>query len=401
MSAFIKPVELSGRALKLRVYRGDGSTEAITYNEIADVNGTLGSANYASFTADNEGWYRMTYTFIAPVGVTFVKPTLHLYGTGSVGNKLYVDGAQFEEGSVVRSWTPGFVTQAVTYEGAGIAVDASKGGNLRLRAKGSTAGSPTTRDVIEIGANGLDFGGGSPASLYSGSASTLNVTGDLTVSGAVRTAGNNLDPAVYIGDDALIFDADTADTLGIQGQQTAANGAIVFGSGKDTNLYRGGANILKTDDALWVAGHDFGTGSTIYDKAGSADTTTITAALSYNALTNAEVTFTPQFVGQRWLFTFTGYVSLNTTVVQYAFVRCSITDSSSNIITSPTNYTSWAFTRSDNFGSSGRGSAVGITKIWVADTTSARKFKLYGTTQTTSGLVLSLAYTQMSAIPLG
>jgi hypothetical protein len=288
MSAFVKPVALSGRLLKLRVYRGDGSTAAITYSEIADVNGTLGSANYASFTADNEGWYRMTYTFIAPVGVTFVKPTLHLYGTGSVGDKVYVDGAQFEEGSVVRSWTPGFVTQAVTYEGAGIAVDASKGGNLRLRAKGSTAGSPTVRDVIEIGANGLDFGGANPASLYSGSASTLNVTGDLSVTTAIRTATAGADPAVYVGSDALIFDPDIADTMGIQGQGTATNGAIVFGSGKDTNLYRSAANTLKTDDSLTVGATITGSGVTADLVHGITLQKTVTVTI--NALTDASAT---------------------------------------------------------------------------------------------------------------
>jgi len=152
-----------------------------------------------------------------------------------------------------------------------------------------------------------------------------------------------------------------------------------------------------------VTGYSNLEGSTLsrYDKAGAADTTTITTALTQQALTNAEVSFTPQFVGQRWLFTFTGYASLNTTTIQYAFIRCSITDSSNNIITSPTDYTNFAFTRSDNFGTSGRGSAVAISKVFVADTTSARKFKLYGTTQTTSGLVLSLAYSQLTAYPIG
>jgi hypothetical protein len=78
---------------------------------------------------------------------------------------------------------------------------------------------------------------------------------EVTTTGAIRTATGNADPAVYVGDDALIFDADTADSLGIQGQQTAANGAIVFGSGKDTNIYRGGADILKTDDAFTAGGN--------------------------------------------------------------------------------------------------------------------------------------------------
>jgi len=132
-----------------------------------------------------------------------------------------------------------------------------------------------------------------------------------------------------------------------------------------------------------------------YDKGGSADATTITTAGTYYALTNAEVSFTPQFVGQRFLLTFTAYASLVTTTIQYAFVRANITDASNTIVGSDL-----GFSRSDNYGQSGRGSAVAFTKIWVADTTSARKFKLYGTVQTTNGLTLSLAYTQMTVMSI-
>lgn len=133
-----------------------------------------------------------------------------------------------------------------------------------------------------------------------------------------------------------------------------------------------------------------------YDRGGSADTTTITTAGTYYALTNAEASFTPGWIGQRWLLTFTGYASLNTTVIQYCFVRANVTDSSNSIIGSDL-----GFTRADNFGTSGRGATVAFTKVWTADAAAARKFKLYGTVQTTNGLVLSLAYTQMTAYPIG
>ena len=213
----------------------------------------------------------------------------------------------------------------------------------------------------------------------------------MTVSGAIKVATAGNDNAIYVGDDTIIFDTDTADTVGIKGQQTATNGAIVFGSGKDTNIYRGGANVLKTDDSLWAAGHVLSQ----FDKQGSADSTTITTAGTYYALTNAEVTFTPTFVGQRWLLAYTGYASINTTTIQYCFVRANVTDTSNTVLDT------LGFGRADNFGTSGRGATVAVTKVWVADTTSARKFKLYGTVQTTNGLILSLAYTQMTAIPIG
>ena len=251
-SAYVKPVVIAGRTLKLRVFKSNGSTASITgLTEIVDINGVTASKNYSEFTADNEGWYRLTYTFETDSSTDYVKPVIYLYGTGASTDSLYLDGVQFEEGTVVRSWTPGFVTQAMTFEGSGLNIDGSTGGKLRLRGTGGGA-----RDIVELGVDGLKFGGAtSSVDLYSGSASTLNVTGDLTVSGAVRTAVGGLDPAVYIGDDALIFDADTSDALGIQGQQTPANGVIILGSGKDTNLYRGGANILKTDDAFSATGN--------------------------------------------------------------------------------------------------------------------------------------------------
>ena len=58
------------------------------------------------------------------------------------------------------------------------------------------------------------------------------------------------------------------------------------------------------------------------------------------------------------------------------------------------------YTRSENFGTSGRGGTVAFTRVWNADRTAPVKFKLYGTVGTTNGLVLSMSYTQMEAIPL-
>jgi hypothetical protein len=131
-------------------------------------------------------------------------------------------------------------------------------------------------------------------------------------------------------------------------------------------------------------------------KSGTADTVTVTTAGTYYAIggSTCEVSFTPDFVGQKFFVTMTGYVSLNTTTVQYAFVRVSLTDSS-NTVLSDLN-----FGRADNFGTSGRGGTVASNLVWTSDTTSARKIKLYGTTQTTNGLVLSLAYWQLNVMAL-
>jgi hypothetical protein len=60
------------------------------------------------------------------------------------------------------------------------------------------------------------------------------------------------------------------------------------------------------------------------------------------------------------------------------------------------------FSRADNFGSSGRGGTVALTRVYTATTAGVPLvFKFTGTTQTTAGLTLSLAYTQINAYPLG
>ncbi len=63
-----------------------------------------------------------------------------------------------------------------------------------------------------------------------------------------------LDATLRIGDDAQFYDVDIADRIGIKSATTPANGGIVFGSDKDTNLYREGANILRTDDLFAAYG---------------------------------------------------------------------------------------------------------------------------------------------------
>lgn len=77
-------------------------------------------------------------------------------------------------------------------------------------------------------------------------------TGDVVAS-AGRFGGNGPSDAVFIGDDAVLADANLSNAMVVKGQQDATQGAIYFGSGLDTNLYRSAANTLKTDDSLHVA----------------------------------------------------------------------------------------------------------------------------------------------------
>jgi hypothetical protein len=98
---------------------------------------------------------------------------------------------------------------------------------------------------VRVDSNGITLSGGTD-------------TGDVELSRyasgvlRIRTSYGTADEGLQIGDDAVLFDVDTVDRLGIKGVQTAANGGFVFGSGKDTNLYRAQADVLKTDDTLFV-----------------------------------------------------------------------------------------------------------------------------------------------------
>ena len=72
-----------------------------------------------------------------------------------------------------------------------------------------------------------------------------------TMTGKITTPNNA--QGITIGDDISLCDRNIADHLVLEGS-TATNGGITFGSGKDTNIYRGGANILKTDDTMNAVG---------------------------------------------------------------------------------------------------------------------------------------------------
>jgi hypothetical protein len=127
----------------------------------------------------------------------------------------------------------------------------------------------------------------------------------------------------------------------------------------------------------------------------ATNSVTVTTANTYYAIggSSCEISFTPDFVGQEFLITMTGYAALNTATVQYAFVRVDVTDSSNNQVAI------LGYGRSETMALN-RGGTVALTKTWTADSTSTRKIKLYGTAQTTNGLVLSLSYWQLNAMAL-
>ena len=99
----------------------------------------------------------------------------------------------------------------------------------------------------------VSYGGNGSATTVSRSDHThsyLPLSGG-TMTGKITTPNNA--QGITIGDDVTLCDRNIADHLVLEGS-TATNGGITFGSGKDTNIYRGGANLLKTDDTMNAVG---------------------------------------------------------------------------------------------------------------------------------------------------
>jgi hypothetical protein len=203
----------------------------------AGAGGTLLATSFAhtTFDADSDGWRRMYVSFNSGENKA-VEP--YIYIDASVANTaFYVDGAMLEEGTVIRSYSPGLVNSPALIEGGGIQVDASEGGTFRLR--GSNGGS---QNIVTLGTYGLKFGSASPTpELYSYQASELSLNGWLR---SWRSAST----------DFAFGAAVTGDTYS-RGMMLA-DGKIEWGAGggnlRDTNLYRSEANVLKTDDTFNV-----------------------------------------------------------------------------------------------------------------------------------------------------
>jgi hypothetical protein len=237
LAAYVKPnVITSGNEIRVRVYEGGPSLGAI----LADSGAHTDTTRY---TVDNEGWYRLTATFNTGTGRSSVRPVIYLVNNAGVdANSFWSDGASLEEGSVVRSWTPGFVTTAITFEGGGMNIDAYGGGSLRLR--GADGGQ---RDVIELGNNGLLLGGAiNPVEIYSDTDSSLIVNGSVAAQN-ISAAGT-----VNIGLDTSLY-RQTADKLATADTFVLTGGTVEFGASNDVNLYRYAGDYLKTDDVFFPA----------------------------------------------------------------------------------------------------------------------------------------------------
>lgn len=118
--------------------------------------------------------------------------------------------------------------------------------------------------VSSISGASLSVGNGTVAG-GAATFSSLTVNGVVTINGVINgqaTAGTG--DVLKVGNNAIISDIDISDMIGIKGVQNAANGGIVFGSAKDTNIYRSAANQLRTNDSFMVDGNfAFDTGASV------------------------------------------------------------------------------------------------------------------------------------------
>ena len=162
-----------------------------------------------------------------------------------------------------------------------------------LAARGS--GIVGSYDQIHVGMSG--WGGGEIPVIRMGAGGTTAWDVALTHPefGALKLASLNAsyDDSLYLGDDVILFDPDVADRLGIKGQATPANGGILLGSGKDTNLYRDSANVLKTDDSLVVAGTLLAQPSTAQTLAASSAIVANANIVQINSAGNVTITAAP------------------------------------------------------------------------------------------------------------
>jgi len=111
-----------------------------------------------------------------------------LVAGGTSGAKAWWDAIKLEESTVATPWSPGAIG-ATVIDAGGVQIDASRGGVFRL--KGSAGGA---RDVVELGPNGLLFGG--DTNLYTPSADTLK-TDDALQAASLAIGANKVGRWVF------------------------------------------------------------------------------------------------------------------------------------------------------------------------------------------------------------
>jgi hypothetical protein len=156
--------------------------------------------------------------------------------------------------------------------------NASVGTNLLVSGGGGTPGGSNTQ--VQFNDGGV-FGGNSQFTYDK----VTNILTAGTIAGTLNGAGQNF----KVGDDAWIGDINLADTIGLKGQQNAANAYIVFGNSDSTGkLGRSGTGPLTYSGAFTATGNISGgnlSGTSIVGTLTTAAQTNITSVGTLDSLT--------------------------------------------------------------------------------------------------------------------
>jgi hypothetical protein len=173
-SAYVKTSGVLDGSVVLRVAAAGTLTPVL-----AESTATSDSSDYVY------GWQRIILTLTIPDGVLSVRPYVQ-YDPGAAGEVFWLDGLLFEPGNIASVWQGPIVSPRVVVDQAGVAVDGSSGGVLRLKTGDG--------NDISLGTLGLLYGDVEMYPSAAGEATidgSLVVTGDLDITGAI-TAGSGL-----------------------------------------------------------------------------------------------------------------------------------------------------------------------------------------------------------------
>lgn len=410
-SAWVKTNGATGGAgIYLEILRGGGAASLFSGSGVAGAF-TTDSSPYA------EGWQRLVLTFKTGPTTTIVRPRLF---SSVAGITFWADALKLEEGTVATPWAPGFVGDPVVLDSNGIAVDAAAGGIFRAR--GSAGGS---RDQFELGPRGLLF---TDVELWSPAAEQLQVGdglnpqtlaieggtsgskgGELVLMGSGANADWSIDNSS--GDLRAFSAAGTAVTL----KNVASGGISMVLTDRRAEmqalelLFPGGAPfidfrndavadfdarlILDGDDRLTLDGAALRAEAMapVVSSFSGVATDVPTALTFVLAHANAEITFTPAFVGQRFRCEFHGSSFLPTHVGVWQH-RLRITDAANatvadlaRVVNEDPAASVWKPTP--------------ISDVWVADAVATRKLRLMTTADTNGDDVTTEGTLILTPIP--
>jgi hypothetical protein len=192
----------AGSSLRLRIYAG-GSDTIVRATGAEDQ--SYGDGATSDTAAFSEGWQRLVLLYTTQDAETLVRPKVeYVNGGAGASDVFWVDAIKMEEGTVATSWAPGWLSDAVTIDSYGVAIDASGGASFKLKHSNGTDQVDLDDIVDAVGSVG-----------YS---SPLTGT-ELLTTGEVISASN--------ADDVVSWDTEVSDAAGMFSAGTPTRFTVV------------------------------------------------------------------------------------------------------------------------------------------------------------------------------